>query len=199
MGDPMLMHQLASLPIDMLGFIFYPASKRYMIGKIDPVEIAGLPESIQKIGVFVNASKMEILEKIKTYHLTGIQLHGNETTELCKELKEEGLTIIKAFNLKNDNNYGNYDLYCDYFLFDTPSSQYGGTGEHFDWSLLANYHGATPFILSGGIGPGDEEALGLINHPQFAGIDLNSKFEISPGIKDINKVKVFIEVLSNKC
>jgi phosphoribosylanthranilate isomerase len=195
MGNAERMHQLASLPIDMLGFIFYSKSPRYVAGKIDPVEITKLPDYIQKTGVFVNAPKDEILEMAATYHLTTIQLHGNETAELCKELKEEGFIIIKAFNLNNNNDYKTYTPYCHYFLFDTPSAQYGGTGQKFDWALLDNYNEPIPFLLSGGIGPDDAIEIDKINHPQFAGIDINSKFEIEPGIKDGPLVTMFIETL----
>jgi phosphoribosylanthranilate isomerase len=191
MGDTERMHQLATLPVDMLGFIFYPKSPRYVFGRIDPVEIAKLPNHIQKVGVFVNAPKDEILEMASTYQLNALQLHGSETAELCAELKAAGFTILKAFNLNIENNYEAYAPYCDYFLFDTPSAKHGGTGEKFDWKLLENYTGSTPFLLSGGIGPEDADAIKKINHPKFAGIDINSKFEVLPGVKDVELIKSF--------
>jgi len=192
MGDTVRMHQLAQMPVDMLGFIFYPRSPRYVVGKIDPVEIAKLPNHIARVGVFVNTGNEEIHEMAESYFLTAIQLHGNETAELCKELKAEGYTILKAFNIAKENNYEAYTPYCDYFLFDTPSAQHGGTGQKFDWTLLENYKGTTPFLLSGGIGPNDTEALKQIDHPQFAGIDINSKFEVEPGVKDVELIKEFL-------
>jgi phosphoribosylanthranilate isomerase len=198
MGDTVRMHQLATLPIDMLGFIFYPKSPRYVVGKIEPDEIVKLPDHIQKVGVFVNATKDEILEFANIYHLNTLQLHGNETAELCKELKAEGFTILKAFNLDNENDYEEYTPYCDYFLFDTPSAQHGGTGQKFDWTLLENYTGTTLFLLSGGIGPDDAEAVKKINHPKFAGIDINSKFEVEPGVKDIPLLEAFFEALKGR-
>jgi phosphoribosylanthranilate isomerase len=198
MGDKERMHQLATMPIDMLGFIFYSKSPRYVIGKIDPDEIAKLPEHIQKVGVFVNTSKEQILELANIYHLTTFQLHGIETSELCSELKSEGFNIIKAFNLNYENDYKAYAPYCEYFLFDTPSEQHGGTGQKFDWGLLKNYTGSTPFLLSGGIGPEDIEAIKKIDHPQFIGIDINSKFEIEPGVKDIPLLEAFFEALKGR-
>jgi phosphoribosylanthranilate isomerase len=198
MGDSARMHQLATLPIDMLGFIFYPKSPRYVIGKIDLVEIAKLPATIQKVGVFVNATKEEILLFAKTYQLKTLQLHGNETAELCKELKTAGFSILKAFKLDIYNDYEAYTPYCDYFLFDTPSAQHGGTGQKFDWELLHKYTGTTPFLLSGGIGPEDADAIKNINHSKFAGIDINSKFEIEPGIKNVPKTTEFITALKGR-
>jgi phosphoribosylanthranilate isomerase len=192
MGDTVGMHQLATLPVDMLGFIFYPKSPRYVVGRIDPVEISKLPDQIKKVGVFVNAPKEVILEMASTYHLNVLQLHGNETAEHCAELKAAGFTILKAFNLNNNNDYEAYAPYCDFFLFDTPSAQHGGTGQKFDWALLENYTAPTPFLLSGGIGPDDADAVMKINHPQFAGIDINSKFEVEPGVKDVELIKQFL-------
>lgn len=192
MGDTVLMHQLATLPVEMLGFIFYPKSPRYIVGKIDPVEIAKLPDNINRVGVFVNAESEEIHEMAESYYLTAIQLHGEESAELCKELNSEGYTILKAFNLNKENDYEAYTPFCDYFLFDTPSVQHGGTGQKFDWTMLEKYKGTTPFLLSGGIGPDDAEAVWRINHPQFEGIDINSKFEVEPGIKNIEQIRQFI-------
>jgi phosphoribosylanthranilate isomerase len=197
MGDTARMHQLATLPIEMLGFIFYPKSPRYVVGKIEPAEIAKLPAQIQKVGVFVNASKNEIRLFANTYQLNTLQLHGNETAKLCCELKAEGFTILKAFNLNNENDYETYTPYCNYFLFDTPSAQHGGTGQKFDWALLENYIGTIPFLLSGGIGPEDADVIKNIDHPQFAGIDINSKFEMEPGVKDIELIKRFWEKVTS--
>jgi len=196
MGDAAIMHQLAKLPVNMLGFIFYPRSPRYVVGKIPPEEITKLPESIQKVGVFVNENVDNIKELAKTYHLDAIQLHGSESAQTCAVLKSQGFIIIKAFNLTKQNDFEAYEPYCDYFLFDTPSEKHGGTGAKFDWSLLYSYKGQTPFLLSGGIGPDDAEELKQVNHPQMVGIDINSKFEIEPGRKNttllfgfINKIK----------
>ncbi len=198
MGDMVRMHQLAAMPVNMLGFIFYSKSPRYVVGKIDPVEITKLPKHIERVGVFVNAEIDEIHEKAESYFLTAIQLHGNESPELCHELKAEGYTILKAFNIAKENDYEAYAPYCDYFLFDTPSTQHGGTGQKFDWAMLENYKGNTPFLLSGGIGPDDAEALKQIVHPKFAGIDINSKFEVEPGIKDMSLIGKFMDEIKHK-
>ncbi len=197
MGDTVRMHQLAAMPVDMLGFIFYPKSPRYVVGKIDPVEIAKLPQHSDRVGVFVNAEIDEIHEMVESFFLTAIQLHGTESTELCRQLKAEGYTLLKAFNISKENDYKAYAPHCDYFLFDTPSTLHGGTGQKFDWALLENYKGTTPFLLSGGIGPDDAEALKSINHQQFAGIDVNSMFEVEPGIKNILLLEAFLNALKD--
>lgn len=198
MGDMVRMHQLAAMPVNMLGFIFYSKSPRYVVGKIDPVEIAKLPNQIARVGVFVNVEIDEIHEMAESFFLTAIQLHGNESPELCHELKAEGYTILKAFNIAKENNYESYAPHCDYFLFDTPSTQHGGTGQKFDWAMLENYKGNTPFLLSGGIGPDDAEALKQIVHPKFAGIDINSKFEMEPGVKDMSLIGKFMDEIKHK-
>ncbi len=195
MGDAVRMHQLAKLPVDILGFIFYQRSPRFVVGKISPDEIAMLPTSIKKAGVFVNADEETILQYAQQYHLDTIQLHGNETPELCKAFKGKDYRIIKAFNLTKENDFDAYEPFCDYFLFDTPSEKHGGTGEKFDWSLLDTYKCDVPFLLSGGIGPGDAAELERINHSKFAGIDINSKFEIKPGVKDVDLVTDFLDAL----
>ncbi|HPR33756.1 MAG TPA: phosphoribosylanthranilate isomerase [Prolixibacteraceae bacterium] len=195
MGDEALMQQISALPVDMLGFIFYPRSPRFVVGKVDPDSIKRLPDSIRKTGVFVNETKQVVLDYARAYHLDTLQLHGSEKPEMCRSLKEEGFSVIKAFNLAKENNFAAYAPCCDYFLFDTPSEKHGGTGAKFDWSLLKNYTGSRPFLLSGGIGPDDAEELKAIVHPQMAGFDINSRFEVSPGKKDVEKIQNFIQVL----
>ncbi|MFA9388996.1 MAG: phosphoribosylanthranilate isomerase [Prolixibacteraceae bacterium] len=198
MGDPAIMHQLSVLEIDLLGFIFYPRSPRFVEGKIDPEEIDQLPSNIKKAGVFVNADEEYIVAKAKEFHMDTLQLHGSESPELCSALKQKGYQIMKAFNLTKKNDYKAYETYCDFFLFDTPSEKHGGTGEKFDWTLLDTYQGETPFLLSGGIGPNDAEEILQINHPKMAGIDINSKFEVQPGIKDRNKILIFLKALKGR-
>lgn len=195
MADAAIMHQLAELNISMLGFIFYPKSPRYVVDKIQPNEIDKIPDTIQKVGVFVNTPSEEIIKLANEYHLDTIQLHGSESQDLCAELKISGLRVWKAFNLTKQNNFKDYEKYCEYFLFDTPSEKHGGTGEKFDWSLLDRYKGSKPFLLSGGISAKDAEEVKQIHHPQMAGIDINSKFEIQPGIKDFELIKKFIKEL----
>jgi phosphoribosylanthranilate isomerase len=193
MGDTAIMHQLAKLPVDMLGFIFYPRSPRYVPGKIEPDELAALPANIAKTGVFVNEEERTIEQLAEQYHLDTLQLHGSETPEMCQKFKAKGFRIIKAFNLSKNNDFEAYAPHCDYFLFDTPSEKHGGTGAKFDWSLLDTYQGNVPFLLSGGIGPNDAEEVLNINHPKLAGIDINSKFETEPGFKDIDQIKEFLQ------
>ena len=196
MGDTPIMHQLAELEIDMLGFIFYPRSPRFVEDKIAPPEVKKLPQGIKKTGVFVNADEATILQKAERYYLDTIQLHGSESPELCKALKEHDFRILKAFNLTKNNDYQAYESFCDFFIFDTPSEKHGGTGEKFDWSLLDTYKGKIPFLLSGGIGPNDATEVMQIKHPKLAGIDINSKFEKQPGIKDVVKIKKFLQDFS---
>ena len=197
MGNTEIMHELTALQIDMLGFIFYPPSPRYIVGKINPSELKKLPSDKKNIGVFVNAEIDFILEQSEMYNLNGIQLHGSESPELCKSLNEYGYLVMKAFNLTKNNDYEAYAPYCDFFLFDTPSEKHGGTGEKFDWSLLDKYTMDTPFLLSGGIGPEDAKEVLQIKHPKLAGIDINSKFEVKPGIKDVNSVHNFVNEIRN--
>lgn len=192
MGDTAIMQQLAAQPVDMLGFIFYPRSPRYVIGKIDPAHFEALPAHIIKTGVFVNEDERTIEQLAKKYQLDALQFHGSESPETCQLFKSKGYRIIKAFNLSKKNNFESYAPYCDYFLFDTPSEQHGGTGAKFDWSLLDTYQGHIPFLLSGGIGPDDAAEILQIKHLRFAGIDINSKFETEPGIKDLSKIEEFI-------
>jgi len=173
--------EIAQLRPDYLGFIFYEKSERYFDGKLPKID-----KSIQKIGVFVNATLEEILEKIKHYDLQLIQLHGNETPEFCLLLKQSNVTIIKAFSVDDDFDFKviqPYESVCDYFLFDTKGEKPGGNGTVFNWEILLDYPSQKPFFLSGGISLGDIEKIKKMNLPIYA-IDVNSKFEIKPGLKN---------------
>lgn len=199
MGDTSIMLQLAQLPIDMLGFIFYEKSPRYVVGRITPSDIAKLPKQIHRVGVFVNATVNEMIDRATEYGLDTLQLHGNESPEICKQLKNNNLSVIKTFNIEKDNDYKSYATVCDYFLFDTPTSSYGGAGRKFDWEKLNNYNGTTPFILSGGIGCDDAKLINSVRHNSLAGFDINSKFETSPGVKNIEAIKRFLsEAIASK-
>lgn len=181
---------LGHLPIDYMGMIFYERSARF----VELVPSIDLPEHIRKVGVFVNAPKEYILEKTKEFDIHILQLHGNETPQFCSDLKES-FTIIKAFSVAEAKDFEKVETYnddCDYFLFDTKTSLYGGSGQKFDWSVLSAYTGSMPFFLSGGISEEDAEEIKKINHSSFIGIDLNSKFEIEAGLKDIPKLEKFI-------
>ncbi|MDH6305784.1 phosphoribosylanthranilate isomerase [Parabacteroides sp. PF5-5] len=193
MRDPENIRQLTALDINWIGFIFYDKSPRFfgIKNKTKPDEI---PKT--KIGVFVNASIEDITEISSKYRLNYIQLHGNESPDLCYTLHKQGYKLIKAFPVSTIDDLGrttDYEGCVDYFLFDTKCDTYGGSGKHFDWSLLSAYHGKTPFILSGGIQAENIDAIRQVCHSQFAGIDLNSGFEMKPGIKDINKLSEFIK------
>lgn len=190
-----------ALGIDWMGFIFWPLSKRY--SKEKP---AYLPTKCKKVGVFVNASVEEVAEKCKEYGLDLVQLHGDEdrgyVVSLRRTLAENEVApmIIKALALKTKEDLKKCDEFVgfvDYFLFDTPSAGYGGTGQKFDWSLLDAYCLFTPFLLSGGIGPDSIDALKDFQNPFCVGFDLNSKFEIEPGLKNVEALKSFIEALPN--
>ena len=135
------------------------------------------------------------------YQLNYIQLHGDESPLFCKKLNSANLNIIKAFNIHkafNFLNLANYEPYCDYFLFDASGKNKGGNGVIFDWNLLASYTGSTPFLLSGGIDQLMAKKIKKINHPMLAGVDINSRFESSPAIKDINKIKAFNNELQSR-
>jgi len=194
-------HDVAGLGPDLMGLIFYPRSPRYVVGKLEPFDLAGLPAGVLKAGVFVNADIKEMIAIFRKYDLDLLQLHGDESPELCKELKDKGIQIIKAFNLYEGFNFASvndYIPFCRYLLFDTHSGQKGGSGRKFNWKIISDYTLDHPFFLSGGIAPGDAGELLSFHHPSLAGVDVNSRFENSPGIKDIGKLKVFINELRIK-
>ncbi|NNE30683.1 MAG: phosphoribosylanthranilate isomerase [Saprospiraceae bacterium] len=196
---------LIPLGIDWVGFIFYEPSKRYVEKDLEKIEYlknaGGYTAGLERVGVFVNESFETILEKVKEYHLTYVQLHGDENSQLCDQLQKAGLGVIKAFSVDENFEFRNivsFEFVCDYFLFDTKGKDPGGNGISFDWTLLKKYHGRVPFLLSGGIGPDAVDEVAEFYHPAFAGIDLNSKFEIEPGLKDLEKIRTFITDLSKK-
>jgi phosphoribosylanthranilate isomerase len=185
MKYPENIQQVAQLLPDYLGFIFYDKSPRYF-----EFEIPKFSETIQKVGVFVNASLDEILNKIKQYDLQLVQLHGNESPEFCNLLKHINVKIIKVFAVDDDFHFEEiqpFENVCDYFLFDTKGKSYGGNGVAFDWQVLKQYPSKKPFFLSGGIGLGDIEKIKQLHLPIHA-IDVNSKFEMEPGLKNIQQL-----------
>jgi phosphoribosylanthranilate isomerase len=189
---------VAALHPDFMGFIFYPKSPRFA-EHLDIATLNALPKSIKKIGVFVNENLENILTIATKYDLDGVQLHGTELVEMCKELRKAGFIVIKAFPIAEAYNFKvtkAYEGACDYFLFDTKTDAYGGSGLKFNWGMLNEYIGETPFLLSGGIAADDAEAILKIEHPKFAGIDLNSKFEVKPGEKNVELLRGFIKELS---
>ena len=201
--------EVATLDPDYLGFIFWEPSKRYFDGNIPK-----LPASIKKVGVFVDAPLEEIRKKVKEYSLQAVQLHGKESPEFCSDLKkstsdlskaleENSLEIIKVFSIKDDFDFSNlapYENVCDFFLFDTKGKLPGGNGFTFSWEVLKNYPSSKPYFLSGGIGLDEIEKIREFQQrPESKychAIDVNSKFESEPGLKDIDKLKEFKKVVS---
>ncbi len=195
MRQPQNIGDIAALNPDYMGFIFYPPSPRFCSGSLPT-----LPDTIQKVGVFVNASLQYIEEKINSYQLNALQLHGDESAAFCQQLKEAypQLAIIKAFAIGNKAHFeplAPYLSVSDYFLFDTKGANYGGNGTAFNWDLLSNYPYEQPIFLSGGIGLSEIQpikALLSTKIPIFA-LDINSKFETSPGEKEVARVREFIK------
>lgn len=194
MKFPENIHDVTGLKPDFMGFVFYPKSPRYA-EPLDIKTLNSIPKTIKKIGVFVNESLENILTMVYKYKLDGVQMHGSENVEDCRKLKNAGLIVLKAFPIAEAYNFKvtkNYEGACDYFLFDTKTETYGGSGVKFNWSILDEYKGETPFLISGGIAANDAEAILKIEHPKYVGIDLNSKFEVSPGLKNVELLKQFI-------
>lgn len=186
--------EVGSLLPDYMGFIFWKKSARYFDGIIPQ-----LPKSIKKVGVFVNETAEIILTKAQKYDLQAIQLHGQESVEFCQDLKnkiENSIEIIKVFSVDDSFDFEvlkPFETVCDYFLFDTKGKLPGGNGNTFDWKVLEKYPSSKPFFLSGGIGIEEMDAVKEIaktNLPLYA-IDVNSKFEIEPGLKNIEKLDNF--------
>ncbi|MDR1780586.1 MAG: phosphoribosylanthranilate isomerase [Tannerella sp.] len=191
MRDADNIRSVERLAIDRMGFIFYPRSQRY-VGNTDIEAISSCRKN--KVGVFVNASTDEMLSVAQRYRLDSVQLHGDETPAVCRELTAQGYTVIKAFSIATADDLkrtADYETAAAYFLFDTKCEGYGGSGRRFDWSVLANYQGDTPFLLSGGITPDTADDILQFSHPQFAGIDLNSGFETAPGVKNLDALAEF--------
>ncbi len=185
------LQQLDALNVAFAGLIFHKDSPRYVVGKIAKDELKDADFDLKKVGVFVNADYDEIMQMIEDYGLDVVQLHGDETPELCEELSDE-VEVIKAFSISDkitsiDDMIVDYDDVCDYYLFDTASKngKVGGTGEKFDWKLVKKSKIEKPFFLSGGISLDDLELIKSFKHPDYYGIDVNSRFEKSPGIKDM--------------
>ena len=195
MKIPSNIQDVIVLKPDFMGFIFYPKSPRYA-ANLDIDVLNSIPKSIKKIGVFVNESIENILTLVHKYKLDGVQLHGAELVEICKELRDIGLIVIKAFPIAEAYNFKvtrTYEGSCDYFLFDTRTDAYGGSGLKFDWQILQQYRGETKFLLSGGLAADDAKDILKIDHPKFAGIDLNSRFEIEAGYKDVDLLRDFLK------
>jgi phosphoribosylanthranilate isomerase len=189
---------LEKLDIDWMGFIFYPLSPRYVPDK-DEFHDAILSCSKVKVGVFVNAIKEEILRKVAQYRLDYVQLHGDESPDFCQQLRMEGCVVLKAISISSEVDLLQtpiYEPFADYFVFDTKGDGYGGTGKQFNWAMLDAYRGSIPFLLSGGIGMDHISAILSFAHPLMVGVDLNSRFEVSPALKDVDRVEEFVSQIS---
>lgn len=187
---------LVDLHPDFIGFIFYPKSPRYATD-LDEDTVLRIPISIKRVGVFVNEDLSKILEIAKKYGLEYIQLHGDEDLDFAKELKAKRLKVIKVFRVMDSIPVSakKYEGVADYFLFDTATAAYGGSGRHFDWNILKNYNLETPFLLSGGIQRSDLERIQSFDIDKLVGIDVNSRFELEPGMKDLALLKELKEAL----
>ena len=194
---------IEALGIDWLGLIFWSKSSRYVSERPDY-----LPRNAKRVGVFVDEAPEKIVNISRRYGLDYLQLHGHESTNDINRLRQiianqDVSTIppqlIKAFSIATANDLEQtkaYEGHVDYFLFDTKGTSVGGNGVQFDWEVLTAYKGYTPFLLSGGIGPEDAERIRTFHHPRCIGIDLNSRFEIAPGLKDSHRLKTFLEQLT---
>ena len=206
----------SSLPTFWMGFIFWPKSSRYVA---EPP--AYLPERAKRVGVFVDEDVEQICRIARDFALDVIQLHGHESPDFIRRLQSSMFngqcsmvngqrsmfngqcsmvnvqcSMVKAFNIATASDLEQtkaYEGLVGYFLFDTKATLPGGSGQQFDWSILEAYKGETPFLLSGGIGPDDAERVKSFRHPRCAGIDLNSRFEVAPALKDVKKLKEFLE------
>ena len=192
---PEQLQQLQEFGIDYAGLIFYEKSGRYAHEKLKPVQTEIKKIEIKKVGVFVNADMGFLKSLIAAYGLTAVQLHGDETPAYCSELNKV-TDVIKVFRISDatseiDAVVAPFQTAASYFMFDTDTKAYGGSGKRFDWTVLKNATIGKPFFLSGGIGPDDVTTLQQFQHPFLYAVDINSRFEIKPGIKDLAKVKTF--------
>lgn len=195
MKDPANLQELCGLEPDYVGFIFYPSSPRY-VGKDVDEGLFRIPgNKIPRVGVFVNAEIEEIYSFWKKGLLDLVQLHGKEHPEYCRELHRRGVRLVKAFHpdmLKSPGVLEEYDM-LDFVLVDSPTPDFGGSGKKFSWEVLDESSFPAPLMLSGGLGPDDVEEIGSIAHPDLFAIDLNSRFETGPGLKDIALLRDFIK------
>jgi phosphoribosylanthranilate isomerase len=196
MRDASNIAAVAALKPDYLGFIFYRNSKRF-VG--EDFEIPrDLSPGIKRVGVFVNDSTETILAVARVHSLNLIQLHGRESVSQCEELRAEGFQVIKAFGLKPETDMENLTPFknkVDFFLFDTAGNDFGGTGKVFDWNVLARYDQDVPFFLSGGLSLQNVENVKALRQMNLYGLDVNSGVEISPGLKDVEKLQSFIDLI----
>ena len=216
MRDGENIRQVVELGVDWIGMIFWDKSPRNVTmiptnAGIIPARANGQWSKVngqcKRVGVFVDEMAQNIVTRVFNYKLDIIQLHGHESPTLIRNLRltldpdiRPGIKIIKAISVETIDDIATYKDYSDcvdYFLFDTKCKTVGGSGEQFDWSILDAYDGELPFLLSGGIGPDDAERVRAFHHPKCIGIDLNSRFETEPGIKDVDALRRFLSQLSH--
>ena len=215
MRDSENIRQVAALGVDWIGMVFWDQSPRNVTMIQSPAGIIPDRSSVQnapcemydfkRVGVFVDEMAQNIITRVVNFQLDLVQLHGHETPTLIRNLRRTlatdirpGIQFIKAISVESRDDIATYKEYedsVDYFLFDTKCPTAGGSGEQFDWSILDAYDGDKPFLLSGGIGPDDADRIHAFNHPKCVGIDLNSRFETGPGMKDVEALARFIKSL----
>jgi phosphoribosylanthranilate isomerase len=179
--------------VDFIGHIFTEKSPRF-IGR------SQVKSHIPSFGVFVNSSKSEIEQAASEYDLSFIQLHGDESPEFSKSINESVKPVVKVFAISDKRDFEktrDYEGCCTYFLFDTKTKLRGGSGEKFNWDLIKEYQGKTPFFLSGGISADDAQTIKEIQHPLLYGVDINSGFETKPGLKNIEEINLFAKELKS--
>jgi phosphoribosylanthranilate isomerase len=188
---------LQAMGVHYIGFIFYPASKRYVLEKLSLADLASFkPVGVKKVGVFVNEPLDQLLQIVASAELDIVQLHGDETPAYSEAVRQNVQTI-KVFRVGAAvPDFSAYEDAVDYFLFDTDSALYGGTGQHFNWELIKGSTIPKPFFLSGGIGPNDIQGVQVMEKTKagksLLALDINSQFELAPGMKDLEKIKIFI-------
>lgn len=200
MKYPANITRLKEVKPDFMGMIFFSKSPRFVGSELLFTGTNIFPEGTKKVGVFVNAPIWEIMNVVDEYKLEYVQLHGEEFPQYCDELRKRGLKVIKAFQVSNSFDFKKVETFVghiDFALFDTKTPNYGGSGEKFDWTLLNSYKVDLPFFLSGGIDLDDIDAIERLDLPQLFGIDVNSKFETSPGMKDIDKLLALKKRIDN--
>lgn len=188
---------LQAMGVHYIGFIFYPASKRYVLEKLSLADLASFkPVGVKKVGVFVNEPLDQLLQIVASAELDMVQLHGDETPAYCEAVRQKVQTI-KVFRVGAAvPDFAAYEDAVDYFLFDTDSALYGGTGQHFNWELIKGSTIPKSYFLSGGIGPNDIQGIQVMEKTKagksLLALDINSQFELAPGMKDLEKIKIFI-------
>lgn len=199
LSDPGSISLIAALKPSMMGFIFYAPSPRNACALL-PSIVHAIPHEIKRAGVFVDAPVAHVLHTADRYELDVLQLHGRETPETCRELKDNGYCVMKAIGVNSDIDWESirpYEGTIDLYVFDTLTANHGGSGRKYDWNLLRSYPLNTPFLLSGGIGAEDSDAVRRAAEtlPKMAGVDINSRFETAPGHKDADLVRQFLNAI----